>query len=66
MKKTFDCVDMKRNGQDALLKRLEGLAVEQQNAYWAQRSRQMRDDVDRAIARLKKARLTGATAIPRP
>lgn len=32
--KTFDCVEMKRKGAEALMKRLEGMTREQELAFW--------------------------------
>lgn len=43
MKKGFDCIQMKRAGQEALRKRLEGLTEEQILAYWAEQSRKLQE-----------------------
>lgn len=42
MKKTFDCVEMKRKGAEAVRKRLEGLTPEQELAYWRERTEALR------------------------
>ena len=40
--KTFDCMEMKRRGADALRKRLAVMTAEQERAFWAQRSEALR------------------------
>jgi len=37
-RKTFDCVEMKRQGAARIHERLRGMTVEQQIAYWQERS----------------------------
>jgi len=32
--KTFDCVDMKRQGAERVIKQLEGKSLQEQLAYW--------------------------------
>lgn len=46
-KKDFDCVEMKRKGQEALRKRLAGLTPEQIRAYWEEQDQQLRDHQQR-------------------
>ncbi len=40
--KTFDCVEMKRQGALRIHEQLKGMTVEQQIAYWRQRSEEFR------------------------
>ncbi len=40
--KTFDCVDMKRKGQERIYQALKDKSVEEQTEYWRQRSADMR------------------------
>ena len=44
MKKDFDCVEMKRIGQEALRKRLEGMSEDQILAFWAEQTQKLRDE----------------------
>lgn len=48
MKKDFDCVEMKRKGQEALHKLLEGKSEAEILAFWAEQSRILREDQARA------------------
>ena len=41
MDKPIDCIEMKRQGQEAVRKRLRGMTKEQQLAYWARRYEEM-------------------------
>lgn len=54
MKKTFDCVEMKRKGQELLRQRLAGMTPEQQAAFWAEESRTLRDFQEKARGAVKK------------
>lgn len=38
MKKTFDCVAMKRRGAEKIYKQIAGMTVEQELAFWQQRT----------------------------
>ncbi len=40
--KTFDCVEMKRQGARATREKLANLTPEEQLAYWQERSRMLR------------------------
>lgn len=53
MNKTFDCVEMKQQGQELLRQRLAGMTVEQQRAFWAEESRKLRER-QQSQARLKR------------
>ena len=38
MKKTFDCVTMKRRGAEKIYKQIAGMTTEQELAFWQQRT----------------------------
>jgi hypothetical protein len=38
MKKTFDCVAMKRRGAEKIYKQIAGMTTEQELAFWQQRT----------------------------
>lgn len=40
MKKTFDCVEMKRRGAARIHRETKGMSLEQQIEYWRQRTEQ--------------------------
>lgn len=42
MKKKFDCVEMKRRGAEAVQKQLKNRTVEEQRAFWSQRTHELR------------------------
>ena len=48
--KTFDCVRMKRQGAERVMKRLEGMTIQEQIEYW----RQGTEDLERHKQELKK------------
>lgn len=41
--KTFDCVEMKRRGAEALLERTGGLSLEEELAFWRERERETQE-----------------------
>jgi hypothetical protein len=41
--KAFDCVEMKRQAQARIAKELEGMTLEEELAYWAERTRAARE-----------------------
>ncbi len=43
MKKTFDCVEMKRQGALRVQAILDGMTREEQLAWWAERGRELRE-----------------------
>lgn len=47
MSKNFGCVDMKDAAQQRILKATNGMTREQELAYWAERSKQMREEAER-------------------
>lgn len=42
-KKSFDCVEMKQRGQEALQERLKDLTPEQRIEFWADQARRMNE-----------------------
>ena len=42
MKKTFDCVEMKRRGADKVREAIGGMTPQQELKYWRDRTRQLR------------------------
>ncbi len=40
--KTFDCVRMKRRGAELIREKLAGMTVQQQLAFWQERSKALR------------------------
>jgi hypothetical protein len=46
-KKTFDCVDMKRQGAAALRRKLAGLSPKQELAFWQAEDRKLRERQER-------------------
>ena len=45
--KTFDCVEMKRRGSQRIYETIKDMTVEQEIAYWCERSRRFRDEQGR-------------------
>ncbi|MBD3173834.1 MAG: hypothetical protein GF320_01530 [Armatimonadia bacterium] len=43
--KAFDCVEMKRQAQARIAREIEGLSVDQQVAYWAERTRRLKERI---------------------
>jgi len=41
--KTFDCVEMKRKGAERVMKRLEGMTLEEQLNYWQEGTARLRE-----------------------
>jgi hypothetical protein len=58
--KTFDCVEMKRQGAELLRQRLSGLTPEQEIEYWRQRSEQFEREQQRLRAEPKTAPNSGS------
>jgi hypothetical protein len=48
--KTFDCVEMKRRGAEALRQRLAGMTLEQEIEFWRQRSEEFEREQQRLRA----------------
>ena len=41
--KTFDCVEMQHRGAEAVRERLKGMSMEEQLAYWRERTDELRE-----------------------
>ena len=50
--KTFDCVDMKREGAERVMKQLEGKSLQEQLEYWKKGT----EDLKKLQNKLKKIR----------
>lgn len=50
--KTFDCVDMKREGAERVMKQLEGKSLQEQLEYWEKGT----EDLKKFQNKLKKIR----------
>jgi hypothetical protein len=53
MRKTFDCIKSKREGQELLRKKLAGMTPEQELAYWHEQTEALREE-----QRLAKEQMT--------
>ncbi len=51
MKKSFDCVEMKRRGAQRIHEIIKDMTFEEKVAYWRERSRQFREEQERLSAR---------------
>ncbi len=45
MKKTFDCIDMKRAASLKIHKKLKGLSTEERVAYWEKRHQEIQEEL---------------------
>ncbi len=54
MKKDFDCVEMKRKGQDRIREETRGMTREQLLEYWAKAEADLRDRQRRALEARKR------------
>lgn len=54
MKKAFDCVEMKRKGQDRIRKELEGKSLEEQLAYWDRHAQRLREQQKSSASATRK------------
>ena len=52
--KTFDCVQMKREGALRIYERLKGMTVEEQVAYWRERNAAFLEEHDRLAEKAEK------------
>jgi hypothetical protein len=43
--KTFDCVEMKRRGSQRIYETIKDMTIEQEIAYWRERSRRFREEL---------------------
>jgi hypothetical protein len=55
MAKSFDCVEMKNRGAEALRQKLAGMTLEQEIEYWRLRSEQFERDQQRLRAQAAAA-----------
>jgi len=53
MNKKFDCVEMKHQGAEQLLKRLSGLTPEQELAFWQKRTDVLKKSRQKILAQTK-------------
>ena len=60
MAKSFDCVEMKRRGAEALRKRLAGMTFEQEVEFWRKRSEEFERQQQRLRAKAASSDGTGA------
>ncbi len=61
--KTFDCVEMKHRGAETLKEKIERLTVQQELAFWAERSHELKQR--QATAKAHRESL-GATPLRAP
>ena len=47
MKKKFDCVEMKRRGAERIYAEIKDMTHEEKLAYWQQRDKEFREEIDR-------------------
>jgi hypothetical protein len=50
--KTFDCIEMKRQGLQRIYEAIKDMTVEQKIVYWRERSREFREERIAANARI--------------
>ncbi len=49
--KTFDCVEMKRQGALRIHEIIKNMTFDEKVAYWRERSRQFREEQERLVAK---------------
>jgi hypothetical protein len=49
--KTLDCIEMKRRGSQRIYEATKDLTLEQEVAYWCERSRQFRQEQEQIAAK---------------
>lgn len=54
MKKTFDCVEMKREGSRAVYEALKGKTRDEQVAYWRERNEETRKWLEEKRTRVSR------------
>ena len=52
--KTFDCIEMKRQGSQRIYEAIKDMTVEQKIAYWREQSRQFREERARLSEKAKR------------
>lgn len=55
--KTFDCVEMKRQGAQRLYENTKDMNSEEELAYWQEQSRRLRDEQKQLVASLDQEHL---------
>ena len=55
--KTFDCVEMKRQGAKRLYENTKDMTPEEELAYWQEQSRRLRDEQKQLLASLNQEHL---------
>lgn len=58
--KTFDCVEMKSQGSLRIYEAIKGMTVEQEVAYWQERSRQFREEQERRSEKSERSSIYDA------
>ena len=61
-KKTFDCVEMKHRGGDAIYQRLRGMTAAEQAAYWQARHKEFMAEIGRLRQQDEDARPRSVSA----
>ena len=56
-KRTFDCVEMKRQGAAKVLEKIKSMTREQELEYWRKRTQEMRNTQKQHIHRASKTKL---------
>ena len=54
-KKTFDCVELQHEGGRRIAERTAGMTIDEEVAYWAERTELMRREIAEARAQKKQA-----------
>ena len=55
MKKDFDCVEMKHKGAEKVQARIAGMTMEEELAYWDERTRDLLAHQQEVLARKRQA-----------
>jgi hypothetical protein len=58
--KTFDCVEMKQRGQEALLAKLDAMTSEEQQEFWRQQNQALREWQKELLAQRQDTETTAA------
>jgi hypothetical protein len=57
MNKKFDCVEMKHQGAEQLLKKLSGLTLEQELEFWQKRTEALQKFRQRILAKTEQSKV---------
>ncbi|MHC5119988.1 MAG: hypothetical protein ACYSO7_00455 [Planctomycetota bacterium] len=52
-KKTFDCIEMKRKGAERVMKRTEGMTLEEELKYWQEGTANLRERQKQLASKIK-------------